>query len=314
MDSVLKVLSFQGKTNYLLDPFIDRSVSNKIYFFYEKLITNIKLLQLYPNFRIDPDKLHECLDSETSCIILNQVCGLRGLEQPINQLYETVLQVNVEYNTDILLIVDATLGAKRCQTMPRSDILIFNQYGTKSFSGSIAFFIERARQILSKESNNSQQSMEELFIQEQPSYPEMVAMVESQNFIKDLDDGLYIKDFNRLEHLQLLTSKFFHSLKTIPDLQFFGINSQCLEHNRGILCFAVPEKNLSNICTELDKMAVYIEYKRLDELGYISDINSPQSNLAKLLKYDRCIRVGIEWYIDENDIKNFITLFKHYLK
>lgn len=316
MERIVRLLDLQDRRNYAIDPLSGKSVTNPINFMVTQKRACLSLLSLDQNYRVDPDKLLQSIDSETSCIIVNQVSNFTGLEQPVKQLYENLQRINDSENQDILLIVDASQGFSRCKSLPQADIVFFSSEKGLSLPGAITLFSDRAKRILSGSNDliQAQLFLEEFYSGGIPHNAAIASMVETQSFIQDMDDGIYIKGFNRLQHLEALTRSLFSELSGIDGLTLIGLNEHNLRFNRGIISFCLPNDDLVRINSELKHYGVFTRFAEQHNSNRFYCMSNFQQIFPELKEWNSSLRISLHWYNDHTDIRRFMNLFKRYLK
>lgn len=316
MERIIRFMDIQELRSYVIDPLSHKAVTNPIQMLAEQKQAHFEFMDLDANFMIDPDKLIQHLDSETSCVIVNQVSNITGLEQPLKNLYENLQRINEEEERNILLIVDASQGFSRCQMLPKADIVFCALQKNHSLPGCLTIFSKRAKQLLSgsHDLGDSQLFLEEYYNAGTPHFETIVSAVENQQFIQDLDDGLYIKDFDRFERLKSLTQIIYEQLNEIENIEFLGIGDQNIGHNRGILSFGIDGANLNQINKELKDCGIFLRCAEKDIFQHYFCVPNSHVIFPNLDRWQAALRISLHWYNDVTDVRRFMTLLRRHLK
>ena len=313
LERIISYLSASRFSRYLLEPSAHKAVTNPLDQLVRQNKAEFEYLKYNSCYRIDLDDLQSKLKNEPDAIIINHVSSITGIEQPISQIHEIIETYNKDHNGQILFVVDGSQGISRCALeIPPCDVYLFAQQKSFALPGATTLISDSGALKLTRLQliDEARHFLEEFYLAGTPHYLSHLSVVLVFEFIKDLERGVYLKNFDRLEHVQVLTEKLYHRLKTIPGIQFVGMNDQSLPFNRGIITFGIPNLDLKKIQERLRFVGVVCRCGSLDQFNHYYCVPNSQELFPRLKEFEGTLRLSLQWYNCEWDLERFFTFFE----
>ncbi|MCJ8345974.1 cysteine desulfurase, partial [bacterium] len=266
---------------------------------------------------INSNYLKSQLSSETTAVIINQCSNVNGLQQKLVELDQIIQDYNQEHQTKILLIVDASQSyAKTKISEQAGDIYFFAQQKSFALPGCSVFIKDEVQMQLTGQSDLKKANflLSQIIEAGTPHFISILSIVKAKEFLLELDQGFYLKGFDRFAQIETLKNYAYEKLKEIPNIRFLGLTDQNLSQNLGIITFCIESKDLAIVAQELKSFGIHVEASKMDDFGAYFCVGNAKNIYPCLYEKQSAMRISIQWYNDQDDLDRFFKFFMRYIK